>query len=614
MPGALRPGAPLGTPEASQERRDTRLDVTISVRFGRVLGNTRGDMEFVEFVKRQHRDLHDACDRAALQRLGRALERAGGLTPLVTGDDPALEPFTAENLPGLAEAQRRYAIWKETAMSVRRELSRSSLAIPDGSLDIAFTPHELAALTRAARMCQRSSFKDHDSWAVGVKAHVDLWAACVSTAVAKGSASVSLTRPDHPDAAEFGSALASKTLLGEMRGYRWLAARRGERAGALVVALQVPWDDVLEIAAARLPLLGLAAERRGAKSVVDELAANDLEITLRAIMDERAEDEALRSARFAYRGLLLTPPVQAEKLLSAFVGTSAAPAGYAVLDKGGEVLEHAEMAPGDDIKATIAAAVARQAPAAIVLPASAPDRDRLRLLEESAGTLPAERVNPAAVSEARQKLPFPPSVGAAIVLGRRALRPAREWGRVNPVSLGLGEYPRDLDPERLAGVLAETKALASWERRTRKSPKKSAAQPRPASTLPSTRRLNPLIKSVRDLKPGMTVEGVITNLTKFGAFVNIGLATEAMVHVSQLSHEFVEDPSQVVRVGQVVSARVIEVVPEKSRIALTMKPIQERPPRDSGVLLGERPAGAERGGEKKHRSAALANLDALFKK
>ncbi|MDD5309685.1 MAG: S1 RNA-binding domain-containing protein [Deltaproteobacteria bacterium] len=571
-------------------------------------------MEFVEFVKRQHRDLHDGCDRAALQRLGRALERAGGLTPLVTGDDPALEPFPAETLVGLAEAQRRYAIWKETAMSVRRELSKSALAIPDGSLDIAFTPHELAALTRAARMCQRSSFNDHDSWAAGVKAHVELWVACVETAVAKGSIAVSLTRPDHPDSAEFESALTSKAMLAEVRGYRWLAARRGERAGVLSVALHVPWDAISEMSSARLHLLGLAAERRGVKSVLDELAANDIEATLRKIMDERAEYEALRSTRSTYRGLLLSPPVQAEKLISAFVGASAAPAGYAVLDKGGEILEHGEIALGDDLKAIISAAVVRQAPAAIVLPASAPDRDRLRLLEESAGTLPTERVNPAAVSEARQKLSFPPSVGAAVVLGRRALRPAREWGRVNPVSLGLGEYPRDMNPERLASALAETKALASWERRSRKAPKKSASLPRPAAVLPSARRMNPLIKSVRDLKPGMTIEGVITNLTKFGAFVNIGLATEAMVHVSQLSHEFVEDPSQIVRVGQVVSARVIEVVPEKSRIALTMKPLQERPPRDSGIPPGERPAGSERSGEKKHRSAALANLDALFKK
>jgi len=138
-----------------------------------------------------------------------------------------------------------------------------------------------------------------------------------------------------------------------------------------------------------------------------------------------------------------------------------------------------------------------------------------------------------------------------------------------------------------------------------------AAAPRPV-------RLNPMIRAITDLKPGMTVDGVITNLTRFGAFVNIGLPTEGMIHISQLSTEFVEDPAQVVRIGQSVNARVLEVVPEKSRIALSLKPPVERPEFPArepgkGPPRTNRPR-RDRDGEKKSRSAALADLDALFKK
>ncbi|MBR9988210.1 MAG: S1 RNA-binding domain-containing protein, partial [Gemmatimonadetes bacterium] len=75
----------------------------------------------------------------------------------------------------------------------------------------------------------------------------------------------------------------------------------------------------------------------------------------------------------------------------------------------------------------------------------------------------------------------------------------------------------------------------------------------------------------KDLKQGMKLEGVVTNLVAFGAFVDIGVHQDGLVHVSQLADRFVKDPADVVKVGQKVSVTVMNVDLDRNRIALSMK-------------------------------------------
>ena len=79
------------------------------------------------------------------------------------------------------------------------------------------------------------------------------------------------------------------------------------------------------------------------------------------------------------------------------------------------------------------------------------------------------------------------------------------------------------------------------------------------------------IKEIGDLKPGMELEGVVTNVANFGAFVDIGVHQDGLVHVSQLADRFVSDPKQIVKVGQVVKVRVLEVNEPLKRISLSMR-------------------------------------------
>ncbi len=79
------------------------------------------------------------------------------------------------------------------------------------------------------------------------------------------------------------------------------------------------------------------------------------------------------------------------------------------------------------------------------------------------------------------------------------------------------------------------------------------------------------VEEMKDLKPGMLLEGTVTNVAAFGAFVDIGVHQDGLVHVSQLADKFVKDPHEVVKAGDVVKVRVVEVDLARKRIALSMK-------------------------------------------
>ncbi len=79
------------------------------------------------------------------------------------------------------------------------------------------------------------------------------------------------------------------------------------------------------------------------------------------------------------------------------------------------------------------------------------------------------------------------------------------------------------------------------------------------------------VNSIADLQPGMRLPGLVTNVTKFGAFVDIGVHQDGLIHISQLADRYVKEPGEVVKVRQQVMVRVLEVDPQRKRIALSLK-------------------------------------------
>ena len=130
--------------------------------------------------------------------------------------------------------------------------------------------------------------------------------------------------------------------------------------------------------------------------------------------------------------------------------------------------------------------------------------------------------------------------------------------------MGRSELLRSLKPEALAdpkfGAITIKDILAELE--------KPGRDPRPDFVVA---RFNDGVDDIKDLQPGMVLEGTVSNVAQFGAFVDLGVHQDGLVHVSQMSHKFVNDAREVVKTGQVVKVRVLEVDLARKRISLTMK-------------------------------------------
>ena len=107
------------------------------------------------------------------------------------------------------------------------------------------------------------------------------------------------------------------------------------------------------------------------------------------------------------------------------------------------------------------------------------------------------------------------------------------------------------------------------------------------------------VEKPSDLTVGMKLPGIVTNVTAFGAFVDVGVHQDGLVHVSQLADHFIKDPNEVVKVGQKVQVTVTEVDLQRNRIALSMKSKpdfekKERKPGAAPQAGGPRPADRDR--------------------
>ncbi len=142
--------------------------------------------------------------------------------------------------------------------------------------------------------------------------------------------------------------------------------------------------------------------------------------------------------------------------------------------------------------------------------------------------------------------------------------------------MGRADMLASLRPELFAnaqvGVITVRDILKEME--------KPGRDPRPAFAVA---RFNDGVETVADLKPGMVLEGTVSNVAAFGAFVDLGVHQDGLIHVSQLSHQFISDAREVVKTGDIVKVKVLEVDLQRQRISLTMKLDASATPRDNAT-------------------------------
>ncbi len=527
--------------------------------------------------------------------------------------------------------------------------------------------------------------------------------------------------------------------VARLPSHRWLAMARGEREEVLRLSLELPEEKALAFLESRLlnhPKSGAAPLlREAARDSLQRLLAPAVEGDVRRALQEAAEEEARRVFASNLEALLLAPPAGRKAVLGVDPGFRTG-CKLAAVDGTGRFLEattihpHESAARAEEAAARLTQVVRRHGIRLIAVGSGTGGRETLSFIREklgaggassaanadsaagasgSTGAPAAEHTPPeiclvseagasvySASEAARREFPdLDVTVRGAISIARRLQDPLAELVKIEPRSIGVGQYQHDVEPERLDAALREVVEscvnrvgvdvnLASREllrhvsglnaalaerivrRREEAGPLRSRAElreipglgaktfqqaagflrvsgsdhpldasavhpehygfveklaralglPLPAlvgdrETLravdvgrvapalfageevgPETLRdilaelekpgrdpraefrqaaLSDSVHTLEDLKPGMALEGTVTNVTRFGAFVDVGVHQDGLVHVSELADRFVRDPREVVKTGQIVQVKVLEVDLERRRVALSMR-------------------------------------------
>ena len=585
-------------------------------------------MAFQDFARRE-----GLLDLATLTR--GAWEAVEELVAAGHAPEDVLDELPSElgKLPGrmvrsVLAVWRRYLQWGEARDEIASRRSGAGLPpLPEAVVQRAAQVSLLHALDAAADVLPFERFPDEESWERALGAAIDLWSRCLALARRDGSVEATLDEA-HGDADDYADHAGGAQPLDELPPHRWMALRRGERIGALALDFAVPQEPIREQLELAREALGPALDGENDDAILTALVFDRLPAGLRGELDAEAGRQAIGAAAEAYADLLGSAPLSADRVAGIYVGAMKRPIGLAAIDRTGQVRSTARIAPTADWVERVRAWLSSEEVSHVVVPAQASAQASLsELRRELSRGVTVTTVVPAGLAEARDAiLEARPGMvreaAAAAVLAQRAAAPAQAWSTVDPLRLGLAEYQADLDTDTLSAELAVTRALVLRALPSRPLPRRVG---RRRAAAPVTRQSNPLVRSIGDLRPGMSVAATVTNVTRFGAFVDLGLSQQGLIHVSDLADHFVRDPGEVVRPGQEVQAHVVNIDVSRGRISLSLRTPaggQSGGPRRAGIGSSSTPRSSSppSGGSGRpnrrvggsERAKALRDLDKLF--
>jgi uncharacterized protein len=520
--------------------------------------------------------------------------------------------------------------------------------------------------------------------------------------------------------AKFSDYFDYQEAVKSIPSHRMLALRRGEKEGVLRVTLEMDRDAAFDLIKKQLvhnPGAPLHEELlRAIADAWERLLKPAIEVDVRLALRERADAEAIRVFAENLRHLLLAPPLGGKRVVALDPGYRTG-CKLAVIDEKGDLRAHDVIYPThsearrNEAGGRLEQLIAEHKIQAIAIGNGTASRETESFVRRLAAGGKLSGVKVVVVNEAgasiystseigRQELPtHDPTVRGAVSIGRRLQDPLSELVKIEPKSIGVGQYQHDVhqptlkrqldqvvescvnqvgvdintaSPRLLQYVAGIGESLAKgiahyrsehgpFTRRQqildvpRMGPKSfeqaagflriregaenpldnSAVHPESydvvesmardlgcngnVSALLSNRELiqnidisryiderrgeptlrdilaelekpgrdprkefeevgfNPDVVEVADLKEGMVLNGVVTNVTNFGAFVDIGVHQDGLVHVSELAHRFIKDPAEAVKVGDKVKVKVIKIELDRMRIGLSMKATSDPP-------------------------------------
>jgi protein Tex len=495
--------------------------------------------------------------------------------------------------------------------------------------------------------------------------------------------------------------------------HRMLAVRRGAKEGILSFEIEMDRAKpvlLLKNKTIREPGDWAPHLEQACEDAWDRLINPSIQTEIRLELKDRSDDEAIRVFRENLENLLLAPPAGMISVLAVDPGLRTG-CKIAVVDETGKFLESAviyPLEPKNDVAGAVqilASLIARRTVRAIAIGNGTGSREAHAFVQDFLRQAGLKDVFSVVVSEsgasvysasdiARQEFPdLDLTVRGAISIARRLQDPLAELVKIDPKSIGVGQYQHDVDQKKLKNSLESTvescvnrvgvdlntaswallryvaginertalkiveyrdergrfrsrvdlRAVAGFGPKTfeqaagflrirggdqaldmtavhpesypiveriaaslgvsvpeliaepdriekvriesfatetvgiytltdiRDELRKPGRDPRDRFVAPQFRED---VQGIADLRPGMVLEGVVTNVTKFGAFVDIGVHQDGLVHISELSVRYIKDPAEAVKVGQIVKVKVLSADAKAKRIGLSIKQLQ----------------------------------------
>ncbi len=573
----------------------------------------------------------------ALGRIDVSTSEIDAISERLDSGVPSLEtilPFQNEKLTPYVllviwRAYQMHQVQQSYLKEVIARRHRDGLApIPSTLLQHSLTRHEVSVIERADAMAPSGTVPEHRR-RDAIKAAVSLWYACLSVMRNRAALTVRLLTNTSRLAGRFEQYAGTRTLS-EISNEDWLPIRRGERLGILELNFECPDEELRAQVESRAANLSAIAGGRDSEALLDILVMVDLEQWSLSLKDQTAETISIRNATHQYMNLLAAQAPDLPIVAAVSVPPSG-PLGVAIVLRDGRLVGQGEIGLEEGLRAALESIVGRHPVEALVIPSEAMRKGVTDTLRDAFTNIEKLTVTTRGLKEARARITddVERPVKDALALARRVLLPFEEWQAINPLALGLADHQHELDEIRLSEAYTDVLVLARRGLGLKDMMPKSKAAPSSSRAV-----AKPLVKSLEDIKPGMELSGTVSRLASFGAFINLGLSSEGLVHVSEISEHFIDDPKQALKVGQTVKAQVLGIDLGRQRISLTLRKNRKidqasapaPKPRTSEALselIGNHPsrntrheegAASNRGTSSVSRAQALADLESLFRK
>lgn len=575
-------------------------------------------MRLLEFIQKSNAVDRKIVTAPNFDKLLNYLEAGISMAELADNQGDLLKTIPGPQLKRLSDARRSWLELETEREELLLELKGKNISINEEIFSNTLTMRRLEALRHIIPVLNPSDFSSPATWLEAVTVVLEVWTGALNLTLKKGEIIIVETGKNDTSG-DYSDIIGKRISLANINGTVWARIRRAMRAKLVDLDFEYPESSIRSHLQAVSGKLSVITEKYVPDELLKLLVIDHLAPAVMNSFDNKLRDELLKELASQYVDILRTAPIRVPKMGAFYPSSDGQTVSVSVINDKGKIVAYETIEITDSWPDDVRVFFVKNKTSYVVVPVMANDHGTVELIREKVGNflvfIPSgvNGLEDDGLLADKSFENLPGDVCRSVILSRRMLFPARELSNVDP--LRLLNIRGDGDEQAVREYLLEQKGLALMDPTIDRIPPRVLSQS-PASLIASGAKLNPEIRSIDDVKIGMELTGVIINITKFGAFVNIGLNQEALIHVSEMADDFVNDPFEIVSLGQQVKVSVVGVDMEKNRISLSLR---STPRIFDGKPMKRSFEPRPRAKDEKYqspsaRSQALKDLENLFRK